>query len=83
MRGMGRSHWSAACLGFLHSTLPEYDSRLGEVLEQKVGKITVQWPSVEPRSQSFSGLGIDRYWRIDQGVSTAALAAHDGRGQVK
>src|SRR5262249_55662512 len=32
-----------------------------------VGRLTVEWPSGEPRVQHFDGLSPGRYWRITQG----------------
>jgi hypothetical protein len=34
---------------------------------EAVGNITVTWPWGEPRSQTFSNLKPDRYWRLEQG----------------
>jgi hypothetical protein len=36
---------------------------------EKVDKVTVEWPWVEPRVQTFTGVGADRYWRLEQGES--------------
>jgi hypothetical protein len=33
----------------------------------KVGRLTVEWPSGEPRRQHWDSLPIDRYWRLAQG----------------
>jgi hypothetical protein len=41
---------------------------LGSV--EKVGRLTVDWPSGEPRSQHWDNLPIDRYWRLVQGEAT-------------
>jgi hypothetical protein len=35
------------------------------------GRLTVEWPSGEPRVQHFEGLAVDRYYRIVQGDKTA------------
>ncbi len=32
------------------------------------GRLTVDWPSGEPRTQHWDGLEADRYWRLAQGV---------------
>jgi hypothetical protein len=32
-----------------------------------VGRLTVQWPAGEPRTQQWEGLGVDRYYRLTQG----------------
>jgi enediyne biosynthesis protein E4 len=52
---------------------------------QEVGKITVEWPSGEPRVQSFSGVGIDQYWRLEQGAAAArpVSAGQKAHGAVK
>jgi hypothetical protein len=33
----------------------------------RVGRLTVEWPSGEPRKQHWEGLATDRYWRLVQG----------------
>jgi hypothetical protein len=33
----------------------------------KIGRLTVDWPSGEPRTQHWDNLPIDRYWRLVQG----------------
>jgi hypothetical protein len=35
------------------------------------GRLTVEWPSGEPRVQHFEGLAVDHYYRIVQGDKTA------------
>jgi hypothetical protein len=35
------------------------------------GKLIVYWPSGEPREQTFSGLAIDQYWKLEQGAASA------------
>jgi hypothetical protein len=42
---------------------------LGE--EGHVGRLTVEWPSGEPRVQHFDGLSVDRYYRVVQGDAVA------------
>src|SRR5262249_54420138 len=34
-----------------------------------VGRLTVDWPSGEPRTQHWDGLAVDRYYRLEQGRS--------------
>jgi hypothetical protein len=34
---------------------------------EKVGRLTVYWPSAEPRVEHFGGLAVDRYHRLEQG----------------
>jgi hypothetical protein len=46
---------------------------------EKVGKVTVHWPSGEPRRQTFSGLQVDHYWRLEQGKA-AKLAIQRAKG---
>jgi enediyne biosynthesis protein E4 len=36
---------------------------------EQIGRVTVYWPFGEIREQVFSGLGIDRYWKLEQGRS--------------
>jgi hypothetical protein len=43
----------------------------------QVGRLTVYWPSGEPRTQHWDGLAVDRYWRLVQGEALARLG---GRG---
>jgi hypothetical protein len=41
----------------------------------KVGRLTVEWPSGEPRTQHWDHLPIDRYWRLVQGEPRPASTA--------
>jgi hypothetical protein len=54
------------------SYLTSSDSRqrfgLGE--HDRVDRVTVHWPSGEPAVQQFTGLAVDRYWRLVQGEKT-------------
>jgi hypothetical protein len=34
----------------------------------KAGRLTVYWPSAEPRVEHFDGLAVDRYHRLEQGT---------------
>jgi hypothetical protein len=43
-----------------------------------VGRLTVEWPSGEPRVQPFDGLAVDRYYRVVQGDADA----HEVPGRV-
>jgi enediyne biosynthesis protein E4 len=49
------------------SYLSAHDPRVvfGLGSEQRVGKLTVRWPS--GRMQTWDNLGIDRYWRLEEG----------------
>jgi hypothetical protein len=41
--------------------------RFGLGWAEKIGRLTVEWPSGEPRRQEWEGLGVDRYHRLIQG----------------
>ena len=45
----------------------------------KVGRLTVAWPSGEPAQQHWDGLAIDRYHRLVQGE--AAQPSRRGSGK--
>jgi hypothetical protein len=51
------------------SYLSAHDLRVvfGLGSQQKVGRLTVRWPS--GRVQTWDNLGIDRYWRLEEGKS--------------
>jgi hypothetical protein len=51
------------------SYLSSSDRRLlfGLGKQTNVGQVTVEWPTGEPRRQSWNDLEIDRYWRLSQG----------------
>jgi hypothetical protein len=34
----------------------------------KVGRLTVTWPSGQPRTQTWENLAIDRYHKLEQGA---------------
>ncbi|HET8646208.1 MAG TPA: ASPIC/UnbV domain-containing protein, partial [Vicinamibacteria bacterium] len=34
---------------------------------KKVGRLTVEWPGGEPRTEHWDGLAVDRYHRLEQG----------------
>jgi hypothetical protein len=55
------------------SYLSAHDPRLlfGLGDDDKVGRLTVQWPSGEPRVQHWDGLAVDRYLRLIQGQAAA------------
>lgn len=38
---------------------------------EQIGRLTVEWPSGEPRVQHWEGLAVNRYWRLVQGEKTA------------
>jgi hypothetical protein len=50
---------------------------LGE--ETKVGRLTVEWPTGTPRSQTWSGLKLDRYHRLAQGEQSPVSAKEIAR----
>ena len=39
----------------------------------QAGRLTVVWPSGQPRTQHWDGLAVDRYWVLRQGEATATL----------
>jgi hypothetical protein len=55
------------------SYLSASDRRLlfGLGAADKVGRLTVEWPSGEPRVERYDGLAIDRYHRLVQGQAAA------------
>jgi hypothetical protein len=36
-----------------------------------IDRLTIDWPSGEPRTQHFERLAVDRYWRVVQGKADA------------
>jgi hypothetical protein len=43
-----------------------------------VGRLSVTWPSGEPREQHWDGLATDRYWRVAQGLVEPQSATDPG-----
>ena len=66
----GRPLTRFACGG--RSYLSHCDGRLlfGLGDAPAVGRLTVRWPSGEPRLEQFDGLAVDRYHRVEQGKGT-------------
>ena len=53
------------------SYLSARDSRLlfGLAKDKTAGTLTVHWPTGEPRSETWEGLEVDRYHKLEQGKS--------------
>ena len=64
---------------YLSSGDPRHRFGLGR--EAKAGRLTVAWPSGEPRAQHWDGLEADRYWRLVQGKGAAEPARAAGSTQ--
>ncbi len=65
----GRTLTRFAKGGGSYLSTPDRRFLFGLGQEAKVGRLTVTWPSGEPRTQTWDHLPTDRYWRLTQGES--------------
>ncbi len=67
--GRTRTHFFTSGRSYLSSSDPRRLFGLGDV--DKVGRLTVYWPSGEPRVEHWDALPIDRYHKLEQGKGKA------------
>jgi hypothetical protein len=80
----GRTQARFAKGGCSYASTPDRRLVFGLGQETKVGRLTVEWPTGEPREQSWENLPLDRYWRVVQGQSQPeALPGDKGRRVAK
>ena len=63
--GTTRTRFLTAGRSYLSSCDPRRLFGLGSA--ESVGRLTVHWPSGEPRVEHWDGLPVDRYHRLEQG----------------
>jgi hypothetical protein len=70
---------------YLSSSDPRHLFGLGQ--EMKATRVTVYWPSGEPRVQTWDNLDADRYWKLEQGKQEAIFrltpSPHQPEAQAK